>query len=108
MAKTPQVNVPTHRKVLAWGVHAFTASGVVCGLLAIDASTETQWRAALGWLFVAVVVDAVDGTLARWVGVKQALPHFDGTLLDNLVDFLNYVVVPAFIFQRPELFWSAF
>ena len=28
------------------------------------------------------------------------LPHFDGTLLDNLIDFTNYVIVPALIIHR--------
>ncbi len=59
-----------------------------------------HWRHAFFWLFVAVIVDAVDGTLARWVGVKQALPHFDGTLLDNVVDYVSYVIVPAFFLMR--------
>ncbi len=45
---------------------------------------------------IAVTIDAVDGTFARLVGVKEVLPIFDGALLDNIVDYLNYVVTPCF------------
>lgn len=83
------------RQVLAWGVHLVTASGVVCALFATLAVFRQAWMACFVWLAVAVLIDAVDGTLARWVGVKDALPGFDGALLDNLVDFLTYVFVPA-------------
>ena len=101
------------RKILAWGVHLFTASGAVFCLLAIDAGSEDHWREAFAWLVLAGFVDAVDGLLARWVRVKETLPHFDGALLDNLIDYANYVVVPAFFLYRAELlpsphsFWSA-
>ena len=92
------------RRMLAWGVHLLTASGVIWFLLALEEATyASQWRAALGWLVAAMFVDSIDGTLARRVGVKQAAPNFDGTLLDNLVDFANYVIVPALIIHRAEL-----
>ena len=80
---------------LAWGVHAFTASGAVVAVLALLASAAGDFRAAALWMLVALVIDAVDGTLARAVRVKEALPGFDGRRLDDLVDYLNYVVVPA-------------
>lgn len=91
------------RIVAAWCVHALTASGVVWCLLAIEAATSARWREALLWLVVAMVVDAVDGTLARLVRVKDVLPGFDGTLLDNIIDYLSYVVVPAFILHHAVL-----
>jgi phosphatidylcholine synthase len=80
-----------------------TASGVVCCLLALEATYASQWRAALAWLLLAVVIDAVDGTFARTFNVKGVLPHFDGALLDNLIDFVNYVIVPALIIHRAQL-----
>jgi phosphatidylcholine synthase len=52
---------------------------------------------------MAVIIDAVDGTFARLVDVKAVLPNFDGTLLDNLVDYANYVIVPAWIIHRAHL-----
>ncbi len=91
------------RKHLAWSVHLLTATGIVWSLLAMEAAARADWHAAFGWLFVAVIVDAVDGSLARWVHVKDVLPDFDGTLLDNVIDYVSYVVVPAFILLRSGL-----
>lgn len=105
--------VSVAQRLLAWAVHLLTASGVVWSLLALQATFESQWRQALGWLVVAVIVDSADGTLARLIGVRRVLPHFDGTLLDNLVDFTNYVITPALILHRADLmppatsFWAA-
>lgn len=90
-------------KALAWSVHLLTASGLVFCLLAVQATYASQWRSALAWLLVSVMVDAVDGTLARLARVKQITPGFDGALLDNLVDFTNYVIVPALIIHRADL-----
>jgi phosphatidylcholine synthase len=89
--------------VAAWSVHLLTASGAVWGLLALDAIAGAHLARALGWMALAVVVDGLDGVLARRARVKIVLPHVDGSLLDNLVDFLNYVVVPAFLLLRAEL-----
>jgi len=44
----------------------------------------------------AIVIDSIDGTMARFIGVKQVVPQIDGALLDNIVDYLNYVITPAF------------
>jgi phosphatidylcholine synthase len=85
------------RKLLAWGVHIFTASGVVLGLLALVAVVNRNWRAALLWLFVAVVIDTVDGALARAVRVKEVLPDVDGRMLDYVIDFTNDVIVPTLL-----------
>jgi phosphatidylcholine synthase len=91
------------QKILAWMVHALTASGAVWALLAIQASTQARFREALIWLVVAVAVDAVDGTLARLARVKEVIPEFDGALLDNVIDYTTYVIVPALILHQAEL-----
>jgi phosphatidylcholine synthase len=87
----------------AWFVHLFTAAGAVLGLLALVEITRGEWRAALVWMAVAMAVDSADGTLARWARVKQVLPGFDGALLDNMVDYLNYAVIPAFFLVAADL-----
>lgn len=97
------------RKALAWGVHLFTATGAVCCLLALDAGVGNHWREAFAWLALAVFIDAVDGFLARLLGVKEVLPHFHGDQLDNVIDYAGYVIVPAFLLHRAELLppqWS--
>lgn len=91
------------RLLLAWMVHLFTASGAVFGLLAIQASAEKSYVAALAWMMVSAAIDAVDGALARAFRVKFLLPRFDGALLDNMVDYFNYVIVPAYFLLQTEL-----
>lgn len=83
------------RRAQAFAVHAFTASGAVLGFLALVTTLEGELAAAFLWLGVALVVDGVDGTLARRVGVKEWTPEVDGDALDHVVDYLTYVAVPA-------------
>ena len=80
------------RKLLAWGVHIFTASGLIVGLLALVAIVHRDWRTGFLLLFVAVLIDTVDGTLARAVRVKEVLPNVDGRMLDYVIDFTNDVI----------------
>ncbi len=83
------------RSLAAWGVHLYTALGAVLGFLALEAITRTQYGLAFLWMAVAVFIDATDGSLARRFRVKQVLPGFDGARLDDIVDYLNYVLVPV-------------
>ena len=87
--------VAARRKGAAWAVHAFTASGAVIGLLALIAVIEGDAREAFLWLGLALIVDGIDGPFARKLDVAERLPRFDGALLDLVVDYLTYVVVPA-------------
>ncbi len=86
-----------HKKEVAaaWAVHAFTASGIVLGFLAVVAILEGDKIAAFMWLGLALFVDGIDGSLARRVKVQEFTPQVDGTTLDNVIDFFNYVAVPA-------------
>lgn len=91
------------RIAAAWLVHLFTASGVVIALLALEATWRGEWRLALLWLLAALAVDGVDGTLARWARVKEHVPRIDGEAFDLIVDYLNYVFVPAVFICRAGL-----
>ena len=81
--------------VLAWGVHFFTASGAVVGALALLAISAGELDNAALLMLFALFIDAVDGSLARAVGVSEVLPDVDGRRLDDIVDFLNFVIVPV-------------
>lgn len=83
------------RRILAWSVHLFTASGAVLGAWALLAVGRGEWRVALLLMMGALFVDAVDGMLARAARVADVVPGFDGRRLDDMVDYLNYVVVPV-------------
>ena len=93
----------TTDSVLAWLVHLFTASGAVLALFALAAIEDENWRLALLWLLAALAIDGVDGTLARRAEVKLRVPRIDGAALDLVVDYLNYVFVPALFIWRAGL-----
>jgi len=79
-----------------WLVHLYTASSVVCGFLALTRIFYDRYRDAFFWLAVAVLIDATDGVLARRADVASRLPRFNGAKLDDIVDYVTYVFVPAF------------
>lgn len=89
--------------IFAWLVHLYTALGAVVGLYTILAIIESNFRLAFFLMAGTVIIDATDGALARAARVKEVLPWFDGALLDNLVDFLNYVIVPCLMLLRANL-----
>lgn len=84
--------------LLAWAVHLFTASGAFIGVLSLVKIHQHDYVTALWLMAITVVIDSIDGSFARLVHVKTVLPNMDGALLDNLVDYLNYVITPAFFF----------
>ena len=91
------------RIALAYGVHLFTATGAVWGLLGLRAVFEHDWRMMIVWMIVAMLVDSLDGLLARWLNVKTYAAGIDGALLDNIVDYLTYVVVPALFLIEADI-----
>lgn len=82
---------------LAWLAHAYTCLGLVSGGLTLAAGSRGDVRGAFFWMLIALLIDATDGPLARVLRAEEALPHIDGALLDNLTDFLNYVVCPVYL-----------
>lgn len=92
------------RYVAAWIVHLFTASAACIGVFSLDKIYHHEYIFALWLMGVTVFIDAVDGSLARRVGVKEILPKIDGALLDNIVDYLNYVITPCFfLLVKPNM-----
>jgi phosphatidylcholine synthase len=80
----------------AFAVHVFTASGAILGFLALLAAIKGQWATMFLLLGVALAVDGVDGTMARWLKVGERLPRWSGDTLDLVVDYITYVFVPAY------------
>ena len=78
-------------------VHLLTASGAVCGLIALHHAAAHDWTQSFLWLGAAAIIDTLDGPIARRVQVETSLPRFSGARLDLVVDYLNYCGVPAFI-----------
>jgi phosphatidylcholine synthase len=81
-------------------VHLYTASGVVLALLILVAAFQGEAVRALWLMLASLIIDSTDGLLARRFRVSEALPLFDGALLDNIVDYMTYVFAPV------VLLWS--
>jgi phosphatidylcholine synthase len=93
--------------LLAWLAHLYTASGLLLAFLATLAVITRDYRAAFFWLALQVVVDATDGMLARAARVSDRIPWFNGAKLDDIVDYLTYVFVPALMVWQAQLVPSA-
>lgn len=85
---------------LAWGIHLLTASGALCGLFGLLSVLDGRSRAALLWLMLALVIDGIDGPVARKVDVRLHVPDLDGNILDLVIDYLTCVVAPAVFLDR--------
>ncbi|NEW90479.1 phosphatidylcholine synthase [Rhodopseudomonas sp. BR0M22] len=84
------------RRAAALGVHLFTAAGAAIALLALLEAVRQHWAGMFAWLGLALLVDAIDGPLARRLDVARLQPQWSGDVLDLVVDFLTYVFVPAY------------
>ena len=91
------------RAIGGYFVHAYTASGVGCGWLALVAGIQGDFRASLLWLVAATFIDATDGALARLADVGRTAARIDGARLDDIVDYVTYVVVPGVLVWRADL-----
>src|SRR5438128_9928218 len=74
-------------RVAAFSVHIFTAFGAAIALLAMLEAVREHWAAMFQWLGVALIIDAIDGPIARRLNVKQVQPNWSGDVLDLVVDF---------------------
>ena len=92
---TPRLN--------ALSVHLLTATGAVLSMLAMLAAVDGKWSLMFLWLVVALVIDGIDGPLARRYDVKSNWPTYDGVLMDLIVDYLTYVFIPAFALFKSGL-----
>jgi phosphatidylcholine synthase len=95
-AKQDSSHAPPLMRAAAFSVHIFTASGAGVALIALLEAVREHWAAMFWWLGVALVIDAVDGPLARRLDVVRLQPNWSGDVLDLVVDFVTYVFVPAY------------
>jgi len=83
-------------RIAAFGVHVFTALGAGIALIAMLEAVREHWANMFAWLGVALIIDAVDGPLARKLDVERLQPNWSGEVLDLVVDFVTYVFIPAY------------
>ena len=86
-----------------FAIHILTASGAALAFLALLAAVDRAWPAMFLWLGIALIVDAIDGPLARGFHIAAVLPRWSGDTLDLVVDFVTYVFVPAFAIANSGL-----
>jgi phosphatidylcholine synthase len=90
-------------RMAAFSVHVFTAMGAGVALLALMEAVREHWANMFGWLGVALIIDAIDGPIARKLDVERLQPNWSGEVLDLVVDFVTYVFVPAYAITASHL-----
>ena len=96
-------NILNTRVLFAWLVHLLTASGAVFGLLSAYLIVLHHFIPAFWLMVVTITIDAFDGYLARAIRIKEVLPHVDGALLDNIVDFFTSNRVLFFAYKMNQV-----
>src|ERR1700710_1466587 len=91
-----QDSISRTARAAAFSVHIFTAMGAGIALIALLEAVREHWAAMFAWLGLALVIDALDGPLARRLDVVRVQPNWSGDMLDLVVDFVTYVFVPAY------------
>jgi phosphatidylcholine synthase len=91
------------KRAAAFSVHVFTAFGAGIALLAMLEAVREHWAAMFWWLGVALLIDALDGPMARRLDVVRLQPDWSGEVLDLVVDFVTYVFVPAYAIAESGL-----
>ena len=95
-----RVTIP---QIRAFSVHLLTASGSFFAFLSLVAASQSHWVPMFCWLGIALLVDGIDGPIARRLQVQLVLPTWSGELLDNVLDYVTYVLIPAFALWKGPL-----
>jgi phosphatidylcholine synthase len=104
LSQSPTARQSTNPKPLGPSLlHLFTATGALCGLFSLLAISDHSPRAALVWMIVAVIIDAVDGPIARKLDVAIRMPMIDGNSLDLVIDYVTCVLAPSMFIYEFEL-----
>lgn len=79
----------------AWAVHMLTASGALAGMMSLVHILRGDITGVLMWLGIALFIDSIDGPLARRFRINSVLPYVDGAILDHVIDYTTYALIPA-------------
>src|SRR5882757_1471799 len=96
IAQPVSAPISARMRLAAFGVHILTALGAGFALIAMLEAVREHWANMFGWLGVALIVDGIDGPIARKLDVVRLQPNWSGEVLDLVVDFVTYVFVPAY------------
>ncbi|MGE7370970.1 phosphatidylcholine synthase [Neorhizobium sp. NPDC001467] len=98
-----------YAEIRAFSVHILTASGSFFAFLGVVAASESRFVDMWWWLGLALFIDGIDGPIARKVRVREVLPNWSGDMLDNIIDYVTYVLLPAFALYKSGMIgepWS--
>lgn len=98
-----------YAEIRAFSVHMLTASGSFFAFLGVVAASEMRFVDMWWWLGLALFIDGIDGPIARKVRVREVLPNWSGDMLDNIIDYVTYVLLPAFALYKSGMIgepWS--
>jgi len=94
-------------KFRAWLIHLTTACGALVALFGYYAISQQNLKLALMLMLLTIIIDAIDGPLARFWKVKHYAPNYDGARLDYIVDFSTWVLLPAFYILNTQILMPA-
>ncbi|AKK19796.1 phosphatidylcholine/phosphatidylserine synthase [Candidatus Liberibacter africanus] len=93
----------SYKRVSAFSVHILTSLGSFIAFLGVTAASQYRIVDMFWWLGLALIIDGFDGPIARKMRVKEVLPNWSGDTLDNIIDYLTYVILPAFALYQSNL-----
>lgn len=100
---------PKQRKGIYLLPNFFTTAALFSGFYAIVAAINNRFEAAAVAIFVAMVLDGIDGRVARLTNTQSAF----GMEYDSLADLVSFGLAPALLMYKWSLFslgkigWSA-
>ncbi len=103
-----QISKTSILTLAAVGVHLLTSFGIVCSFLSILKVFEGDLNLGLLWLGIALFIDSIDGSLARKVDVSKFTPNINGLMMDSIVDYINYILIPCLIFYTGGFLLQSF
>lgn len=87
-------------KIRASLVHFLTGSGIIFSFLALVSVIEGYKLQTFMFLGVALIIDIIDGTLARRYKIDVIFPNIDGKTLDTIIDYINYILIPCIMLYK--------
>ena len=95
-----KLNLFSQNILFCWALHLLTSFGIICSFFALNNIIDGEIFKAFMWLGLGLFIDGIDGTIARFLKVSVKLPHIDGFMLDSLIDYINYIFIPAFMLHH--------
>tara|TARA_B100000886_G_scaffold304976_1_gene236479 strand:- start:37 stop:765 length:729 start_codon:yes stop_codon:yes gene_type:complete len=87
-------------KIPASLVHFLTGSGIIFSFMALVSVIESYKLQTFTFLGFALIIDIIDGTLARKYKTEIIFPNIDGKTLDTIIDYINYIFIPCIMLYK--------